>query len=219
MRIFLLITTLVVSSSRLFAGDTWEVPVKVFKSLDIDTAIEAEVICGDESMVLVETSEDTFDHMDIMVRRDRLIIERDVHFSSWFGDNHDRIFVTVYTTKPLEGLEANTAAQMDVESCAVSTDQLRVKVSTGASINAEGETDLLNLRVSTGGSFNSGRHRDELAINEAEIRLSTGASAGLCGALNIDGKLSTGAQIYASGEADVDVKRSTGADISYSRCR
>jgi len=219
MRMFMLFTTLVLGSTRIFAGDTWEVPVKAFNSLDIDTAIEAEVICGDESMVLVETSEDTFDHMDIVVRRDRLIIERDVHFSSWFGDNHDHIFVTVHTTKPLQGLEANTAAQIDVESCAVSTDKLRVKVSTGASINAEGETEQLNLRVSTGGSFNSGRHRDDLAINEAEIRLSTGASAGLCGALNIDGKLSTGAQIYASNEANVDVKRSTGADVSYSRCR
>jgi hypothetical protein len=82
-----------------------------------------------------------------------------------------------------------------------------------------GETRNLKLKVSTGGDFNTHRNRGDLKVSRANIKLSTGASAGLCAAELIEGKLSTGANVYASSKAEVDVRLGTGADISYSRCR
>ncbi|MDK1024763.1 MAG: hypothetical protein QGD92_11090, partial [Gammaproteobacteria bacterium] len=61
--------------------------------------------------------------------------------------------------------------------------------------------------------------RNDLKVATAHIKLSTGASAGLCGAERIEGKLSTGANVFASSKAEVDVRLGTGADVSYSRCR
>lgn len=62
------IAMLFLYSGHTEARDSWEVPVKEFKALKVDTGIEAEVVCGDESKVVVETSEYTFDHLDIRVR-------------------------------------------------------------------------------------------------------------------------------------------------------
>jgi hypothetical protein len=216
---FIAIATLILYSGHIEARDSWEVPVKEFSALKVDTGIEAKVICGDESKVVVETSEDTFDRLDIRVRGGELEIERDLKMSSFFGHHQDSVFVTVHTTKALDRLEAYTAGVIDVDSCAVDKDELQVHVSTGASINVSGATEDLELRVSTGGDFNSHRHRNELTVARANVKLSTGANAGLCAVEVIEGKLSTGANIYASSKADVDVRLGTGADVSYSRCR
>ena len=219
MRAFLLLVTLAILSTPALARDSWEVPVKPFDSLELDTAIEAEIVCADEAKVVVETSQKTFDQLEIRVRGGELSIERDMHFSSWFSNDHDSIFVTVYTTGPLHRLEAHTAAEIKLPGCGVDTEQLKVRLNTGASVIVEGETRLLDLKASTGASFNSGRYRDDLKIDTAYIKLSTGATAGLCGASVIEGKLSTGADAYASDDAEVDVRTSTGGDIAYSRCR
>lgn len=216
---FIAIAMLFLYSGYAEARDSWEVPVKEFKALKVDTGIEAEVICGDESKVVVETSEYTFDHLDIRVRGGELEIERDFRWGSFFGEHHDSVFVTVYTTRALDKLEAYTAGEINVDHCAVTNDDLRVDVSTGASINVSGESNNLELRVSTGGTFNTGRYRNDLKVARATIKLSTGASAGLCAAELIEGKLSTGANLYASSRAEVDVRLGTGAKVSYSRCR
>lgn len=213
------IAMLFLYSGHTEARDSWEIPVKEFKALKVDTGIEAEVVCGDESKVVVETSEYTFDHLDIRVRGGELEIERDLHWGGFFGEHHDSVFVTVYTRQALEKLEAYTAGKIDVDRCAVTHGDLRVSVSTGANINVSGESESLELRVSTGGNFNTGRYRNDLKVATAHIKLSTGASAGLCGAERIEGKLSTGANVFASSKAEVDVRLGTGADVSYSRCR
>jgi hypothetical protein len=216
---FIAIAMLTLYAGHIEARDTWEVPVKTFDALKVDTAIDAEVVCGNESKVVVETSENTFDRLDIRVRGGELEIERDLHMGSFFGDHHDSVFVTVYTTGALDQLQAYTAGAIDVDSCAVAEDELRVHVSTGASISVSGETRNLRLKVSTGGDFNTHRNRSDLKVARANIKLSTGASAGLCAAELIEGKLSTGANVYASSNAEVDVRLGTGADVSYSRCR
>jgi hypothetical protein len=219
MHYIIAIAMLALYAGQVEARDSWEVPVKEFDALKVDTGIEAEVICGDESKVVIETSEDEFDRLDIRVRGGELEIDRDLDMGSFFGHHHDPVFATVHTTQPLVQLEAYTAGVIDVDSCAVDKEELSVRVSTGATINVSGETEDLELRVSTGGGFNSRRHRGDLTVAKANVKLSTGANAGLCAVDIIEGKLSTGANIYASRNAEVDVRLGTGADVSYSRCR
>lgn len=219
MRALLLLTTLATLSTPLLARDTWDVPVKPFDSIELDTAIEAEIVCADEAKVVVETTRKTFDDLDIRVHGGELSIDRDMHFSNWFGSDQDSVFVTIYTTGPLHQLDAHTAAEIQLPECAVAQDSLKVRVSTGASVKVAGETQQLDLKASTGASFNSGRYRNELKVGSARVKLSTGATAGLCGASVVEGKLSTGADAFVSNEAEVDVKLSSGGDITYSRCR
>jgi len=218
MNYLMAITVLFLYSSYAGANDSWEVPVKTFDALKIDTGISAEVVCGDESKVVIETSEEMFDELDVRVRRGELSINRDFHMGRFFGNDYDSVFVTVYTTRALVSLEASTAGEIDVERCAISKEKLHIKVSTGGLINVAGESERLELRVSTGGNFNTGRHRSKLKVGKAVVRLSTGASAGLCAASLIRGKLSTGASVSASSEAEVDVRLGTGANVRYSRC-
>ncbi len=219
MRSLLLLTTLFILSTPVLARDSWEVPVKPFDSIELDTAIEAEIICSDETRVVVETSESTFDQLDIHVRGGELSIDREMRFGYWFTADHDSVFVTIYTNGPLNQLEAHTAAEIHLSECAVDSNSLKVRVSTGAVVKVTGTTRQLDLKVSTGGSFNSGSYRNDLKIGSALVKLSTGATAGLCGATTVEGKLSTGADAYVSNDAEVDVKLSSGGDVTYSRCR
>ncbi len=135
-----------------------------------------------------------------------------------FTHDHGGISATVHTTEPLLNIEASTGSGITVESCAVSAQELDVRISTGASARISGQTELLDLQLGTGGSFNPGRYRDELRVRKASVKLSTGADAGLCAADLVVGRLSTGSQIDVSEDTDVSVRLSTGAEVDYSSC-
>lgn len=215
----IIVIGLVLTAGQAKAANSWVVPVKDFTALEVNTAIAADVVCSDENKVVVETTEYMFERLDINVRGGELEIARDINFNSFFNNKNDPVFVTVYTSNPLDSLQAYTAGEINVESCAVDADSLEVRVSTGARVNVAGQSKKLNLKVSTGGDFNSQSNHDELQISEARIKLSTGAHANLCAVDSIAGKLSTGANVYASSSADIDVRLGTGAHVSYSRCQ
>jgi len=93
-----------------------------------------------------------------------------------------------------------------------------VDISTGAEAYIDGNTALLELDLSTGALFNNSR--SNFTVDKANVDLSTGAVANLCGASTIDGKASTGAMISAAESANTaSVSLSLGANVSSRKCR
>jgi hypothetical protein len=201
-----------------FAAEDREVAVDRFQGIDIGTGITAEVFCGEESRVLVQSSKQAFDNLHVAVHGSTLKIHLDSGWLNMFTHDHGHISATVYTTERLQEIEASTGSGLEIDACAVSGDELDVGVSTGAEVKISGETERLDLKVGTGGSFNTGRYKDDLRVSKASVRLSTGANAGLCGAGLVVGRLSTGAQIAVSEDADIKVRLGTGAGIEDSAC-
>jgi len=217
MRVLLLSIVFILISHPSEAKD-WQVPLDRFEGIDIGTGIVAEVLCGDEPRVIVNASERIFENLQIAVQASTLKIHLDHNWSQMFTHDHGSISATIYTSEPLLEIEGSTGSGIEIESCAVSADELNVRISTGATVNLAGETKLLELKVGTGGSFNSGRYRDDLKVQKASVRLSTGANAGLCAADQVTGRLSTGAEIVVSENTNAKVRLGTGAEIEYSSC-
>ncbi|HJN49757.1 MAG: DUF2807 domain-containing protein [Pseudomonadales bacterium] len=205
-------------SLHVAAKDSWQVPVDRFQGLDIGTGIEAEVICGEESTVLIRASERAFESLRIDVHGSTLDIKREHNWRQMLGHRHGGISATIHTTEPLRQVEASTGSAIEIDPCAVSANELDVSISTGATVRISGQTQDLDLRVGTGGTFNEGRFKDDLRVERASVRLSTGANAGLCAADLVVGRLSTGSQIVVSEDTDVKVRLGTGADVDYSGC-
>lgn len=200
------------------ADELFEVEVKPFSALTLGTGVVAEVICGDENLVVLETSEHVYDRMKVHVRGDRLAIERGVSLDNFLFQRGDHVRATITTTGALHGVRASTGAVLEMPSCAVDSSDLEVSVSTGAHLRIEGRTEDLDLRVGTGGMFNSGRFKNRLEVDRAYLKVSTGGIVGLCEAGRLRGKASTGAQILAGHATDVDVRLGTGAHVSHSGC-
>ena len=200
------------------ASETFEAEVDAFNELSLGTGVVAEVMCGEEDLVRLETDEHVFDRMKVFVRGDRLVIERGLAFDSFIFQRNDRVRATITTTGALNDVSASTGAVLEMPECAVDKTDLEVSVSTGANLRVAGRTEDLDLKVGTGGVFNSGRFKDRLEVDSAYVRVSTGGVVGLCEAGRVRGKASTGAQIAASRATDVDVRLGTGAHVSHRGC-
>jgi|TARA_Y100000310_G_C20694961_1_gene824968 hypothetical protein len=212
-----IISLLVLTSISLAAAakQSWTVPVDAFQRVDIGTGIEAEVLCGEEDTVVVRASERAYENLHVDVHASTLKIKRENNWRQMLGRDYGSISATIYTTGPLQEVDASTGSAIEIGSCAVSTDELDISVSTGATVKMSGQTEALHLHVGTGGSFNSGRFKDDLQVDKASVRLSTGANAGLCAADLVVGRLSTGSEITIGEGAEVKVRLGTGADIDY----
>lgn len=208
---------LTLSAAAAVAADLREFNVDAFEGVHIGTGMHAEVVCGDTDAVLIDASERIIDGIRASVRGGVLTIKRNHSISNWFS-RHGDVDVTITTSGPLTELVASTGSMLKVDSCAISSDSLDVRVSTGATARVAGHTETLDLRIGTGGTFNMGRYKDDLDVGLAFVKVSTGGEAGLCNSQNVRGKASTGAQIYVSKNTDIDVRLGTGADVSRSGC-
>lgn len=212
-----ILSALLTLSAAALAADYQEFNVDAFEAIHIGTGMHADVVCGDTDKVLIDASERILDGIRVNVRGGVLTIKRSHSISDWFS-HHGDVYATISTTGPLNELVASTGSMLKVDSCAISSDSLDVRVSTGATARVAGRTETLDLRIGTGGTFNTGRYKDDLDVGHAFVKVSTGGEAGLCNSQNVRGKASTGAQIYVSKNADIDVRLGTGADVTRSGC-
>jgi len=220
-----LITALIISLtlSLSVAADEEYLDVDSFDGIDIGTGMWATVICGSSNSVIIEGDKKDLDNIKVTVRGSVLDISRQNSASrilnNIFGKDkhHSRINVEITTSGQLSKIEASTGANVAVPACAVNNSFVEIDTSTGSIINIEGSTASLELDLSTGSLFN--KKARSFVVDTADIDLSTGAIANLCGASVIRGDVSTGAIISASDSADVDVDLSTGAQVSKKKCR
>ena len=108
------------------ASDTFEVEVDGFNELTLGTGVVAEVLCGDEDLVVLETDEHVFDRMKVHVRGDRLVIERGMSFDGFIFQRNDSVHATITTTGRLDGVSASTGAVLELPECAVDAMDLEV---------------------------------------------------------------------------------------------
>ncbi len=188
-----------------------------FSELRLGSGIEATVSCGDSSSITLRGSEEALKTVKINDNGNRLKLGRKM--TSIFGKSRDaKIEADIVSARSLTQIGASTGSSIDLAACAISKNEVDVKVSTGAEVTAAGETEVLELDVGTGGNFDAGRKDDAMKIGKAYVSLSTGSTARLCGVKEVEGKASTGASIRIHKETEYDLKFGTGASVSTSGC-
>lgn len=218
----LAILSILMLNLSLFADEKY-LDVESFDGIEIGTGMRGTVTCGSKNSVTLIGDQRDLDRIEVTVHGGLLDISRRSTakriFSNIFGEerNHS-IAVEVTISGNLSNIEGSTGSSLTVPECAVDSRYLTVDISTGAEVYIDGKTTTLNLDLSTGAIFNNSR--SSFTVEMANVDLSTGAVATLCGADIIDGDASTGAVIRASESANTNrVSLSLGANVSSRKCR
>lgn len=197
--------------------------VDSFSGVEIGTGMLGNIKCGSENSVTLHGDAKSLSNVDVTVHAGKLDISRHSSagkmLSNIFGNGNtdNTIKADIVTIGPLNNLSGSTGSELGVPACAIDTTSLEVEAGTGATIDVEGSTETLELDLSTGSIFN--RRSAGFTVVTANVDLSTGAEADLCGATTINGDASTGATIRANDSADTEnVSLSTGAEV-YRRCK
>jgi hypothetical protein len=200
--------------------------VDSFEGIELGTAMTGKVVCGSQNTVTLKANKKTLDNIEVTVKGSHLEISRIASGSNIlnniFGDAEDKldnsISVVIETSSPLSNIVGSTGSVVRVDKCAVNSGSIKVEAGTGANIKVEGSTGTLDLELSTGSVFNS--NSTEFTVDTANVDMSTGSEANLCGASTITGSASTGAGIRASEDARTnDVNLSFGGKINKNNCR
>lgn len=199
--------------------------VDAFEAIDIGTGMVGKVICDSKNTVTIEGDKSVLANVEVKIRDGKLEISRKFsastmlrHFFLQDDDDNSAVRVVVTVMEPLTSISSSTGSSLTVPGCAINTRFVTVTVGTGASISVSGNTDTLDLNLSTGSQFN--KSSDRFSVDVANVSLSTGAIANLCGAMTINGNASTGANIVAAESANTEnVSLFTGARISKVHCQ
>ena len=199
--------------------------VESFSGIEIGVGMIGRVVCGSGNSLTLTGEQRDLDNVKVNINAGVLEISRRSNLgkvlSNILGNDDDRnstIEVDVTTDGQISNISGSTGSSLNVSECAINGSFLEVEAGTGAVVNVEGSTGTLELELSTGSVFNN--RSSGFRADTANIDLSTGASANLCGVGTINGDASTGAEIKASNEANIEnVSLSFGAEVRTKRCR
>ncbi|MEQ1961590.1 DUF2807 domain-containing protein [Xenorhabdus khoisanae] len=124
--------------------------------------------------------------------------------------------ITLYTDKPLKNLSTKSGVKMEVDACAVDSENLAVSGEMGSKIDVAGKTKYLDLTLGMGAVFN--KNAQKFSANSAKVNLNMGASASLCHIPKITGSLTAGTQIFVDEDAVVKTTDNFASEISTDAC-
>jgi hypothetical protein len=177
-----------------------------FKRIDASAGLTVVVKQGPFSVVADEARGD-FDQLVIRKDGDTLKLGRE---TDWNGRRPRPVTVTVTAPEIVE-LEVSSGVRLTAEG--LSTGDLEVSASSGASLEASGVCRSLSLKVSSGASVEAADLRCESVAASA----SSGASASAHASATASGKASSGGSIRFSGAAQTFTRdTSSGGSVTRS---
>lgn len=161
-----------------------------FDKIDLSAGVEAVVRQGAFDVKAEAKKGDSFDNLIVEVNGDTLRIGRKQSMFNWSNDQYR---VTV-SAPAYAALEASSGSRM--EGTDLTLKNLRVEVSSGASMELSGACDELNVDISSGASFDG----ENLRCATAMVDASSGASADAFASRLADGQASSGASVTFHGQ-------------------
>lgn len=166
-----------------------------FDQLTVKDGFEVAVVCGKANQVTFSGDETILPAVKFQQTGNEVLISHDAK------QNHTSIRATVMTSAPLVELSIANGVALSLPACALSTQRFALNLSNGAMANIGGEVNYLKLTGKRGVSFNQ-YVPTNLRVGTAEIDLSQGAKAYLCGATQVKGRLAWGAVVYVGNETN-----------------
>lgn len=161
-----------------------------FDKIDLAAGVEAVVLQGAFDVKAETTKGRGFDNLIVEVNGDTLRISRKQSMFNWSGEQYR---VTV-SAPAYSALEASSGSRM--EGTDLTLKNLRVEVSSGASVELSGACDELDVDISSGASFDG----ENLRCSTAMVDASSGASADAFASRLADGQASSGASVTFHGK-------------------
>ncbi|WP_151089429.1 head GIN domain-containing protein [Hymenobacter baengnokdamensis] len=204
--------------------------VSSFHAVEVSSGIELYVTAGTPQRV--EVTADTPENrarIKTTVEDGVLRVKFDMQASDlWRNNRHNKLRVNV-TAARLTGLSASSGSELQVKSTAYATADLRLSVSSGASLKGDfaaasiqaelssgaeavvsGTTQRLGVRTSGGGSFNG----KNLRTSDCEAEASSGGSVAVEVQKTLSARASSGGSVTYGGAPQVSKHTSSGGSVS-----
>jgi Putative auto-transporter adhesin, head GIN domain len=176
-----------------------------FQNIDASAGVEVVVAQGAFDVKAETTDGKDFDNLIVEVRGDTLYIGRKQSMWSWGGPSY-RVSVSA---PAYSAFEVSSGASLD--GSGLSLANLKVNVSSGASIELAGSCADLRVDISSGASFRG----EDLRCATAEVDASSGAHAEAFASQAADGNASSGASVNFHGKpANFREDSSSGGSVS-----
>lgn len=195
-----------------------------FDKVTVANGLECEIVQSDNFEVIVEADDNLIQDIKTKVENNTLVIYSE--YNSYINVTSKKVTVRLPKVLSLE-----TSSGASLKSINVLTgEDIKIKSSSGSSIEAEVESDKVTLEATSGSdqqltgkalklysASSSGSHidADELLANEVYAQSSSGSSTTVNPILLLDGKASSGSSItYTKTPKEVRVEESSGGSVS-----
>lgn len=163
-----------------------------FDKIDVSAGVEVVASQGPFDVKADVSDGDGFDNLVVEVRNDTLRISRKMSMFSWGGPNY-RVTVSAPT---YTAIDASSGSHL--EAANLTLQDLRLDVSSGASVKLAGACAALDLDISSGASFDG----EGLRCTTAMVDASSGASVDAFASQLADGEASSGANVTFHGKPE-----------------
>lgn len=201
MKITSVTALLLLSSTQVLATEQTFHP-QPFHTLSLARGMNVTVECGDSDMLRVSGKSNLVDNLYWNVSNNTLTINNTTYRENGFDLWPDKLDVTITTTTPISAVDTQFGVSVKMSACSYTSDTLNLDGTMGTSYIVSGTVDTLNLKLNMGADFNQ-THQD-LAINKANVDLSMGVKANICGAKKTQGSVSMGAEIVVGKQTETD---------------
>ena len=202
------IATIVLAGGVSAQSDNREVPVENIDRLDAGGKFDLVYVPGDRASLRFEGDVDDIDDLDIDIRDGELEIRQTGGIRRWFG-GYRNLDVTVYVTGP-DVRSFSFSRGIDAELNELAIADIRLNVSTGASVDAQGTCDSADINISTGADLD-GR---DLVCGRVSVNASTGSDMSINAQDSLTASVSTGADVRSlTDPRDLRIRTSTGGDV------
>ncbi|HHQ6539158.1 TPA: GIN domain-containing protein [Serratia fonticola] len=191
---------LLCSGHVLAANQTFQ--LQPFSALSLARGMNVTVKCGDRNTLAISGNTNLVDKLTWQVSGNTLTVNNTAYHENGFDFNPNKLGVTITTTTPITTVDAQFGVAVDMAACSYTSDTLNLDGTMGASYTVSGTIDTLNLTLSMGADFNQASQN--LRINQANVELSMGVDANVCGAQQAQGTVSMGAKIVVGERTQTD---------------
>lgn len=199
-----------------------------FTGVALQGGVEVDIVKGNEFAVAAEFSRPSLRrNLDIRMRGDTLVIDRESGWSLFMLGMVDRYHVTVqmpvldhahaaagsdvWVDTEYGGdlaLKVSSGADLHVEN--VTAERVDIRASSGGDIEVDGTCGTLNAQASSGGQIEAA----DMRCANATAQASSGADIDLFATETAGGRASSGGQIDIRGTAVLtDISESSGGDV------
>lgn len=195
-----------------------------FDKVTVSQGLECEIIYSDKLEVTVEADDNLINGISTTVQNGTLEISSE--YDNYINVVSKRIIVHMPKIVSLESTSGSTLKSGNI----LKSDDIRLKSSSGSSLEVEVEADKVTLETSSGSeqtvigkalkvysasSSGSTIDADELLANEVFAQSTSGSSTSVHAALLLDGKASSGSSIsYSNSPKEVRKEESSGGSVS-----
>lgn len=191
-----------------------------FNALKISDRIELKLIPSEKNYM--EISGEKAEDVKLITKNNQLVIRMDV---SQFLKGEDVVVLLYY--KNLKEIIADRGAMISAEEV-IKNPRIKIVASKGSDVRLQIETENLEVRVNTGAEVylsghadqqevisNSGGNYDgeELKTQHTKVTVNAGGQADIFATKNVEAKTRAGGSIHIWGGAEVDQKKIAGGNI------